>query len=401
MSDINTKTPVEADVHAKGLLSNLFNAFLDKLGQVLIGDFKLKDVELKNGQTPFNKDQLKRDSGGRDPILYAEYQAQEEEKSTWGNENNPDDNGYVDSKPTNQIVVLDKGKVAEESKDAPNFKIVYAPIASKGYEGYIVAIATYKLDGKPVEKQGFIKEKDFENWINERKEEWNIGEDVEPDMVNDTAEASTKMTVTLQKVTGSSSYDIDLIKINANYNLSQVSEDLNAILSDDTFVESIPEEETTYVVISDEDGSLDVSESEDAIKSTSDICQVLLNETNDLIDYLKVAKWGAKGMIRSEFMSTISSMQWSFDTIFDKLGEWFLADTGKVPQISHSNQMFDIDNLTAIELINDTISRIDKYLGNLDIVYVAFDSGRQTILEQMTESIRSTTDYALKRLTLQ
>ena len=400
MNITTNKTPVEADVHAKGLLGNLFKSFFDKLGDVLIGDFRLDDITYEPGKSPFNVEQLKKDSGGRDPIFYSQYEKQEKEKDRWEKtEDNPDSNGFVQSEPTNQIVVSDQCKTTSDEQ-SPDFKVVFAPIASKGYEGYMVAHATYTADGKTQEKQGFFKSSELEKWTKKLAEEWGVN--TEPDMVNESeTEASTKMTVTLQKVTGSTSYDITLTKITANYNLSQVAEDLDAILSDDAFVEAVPESETTYLVVTDDEGDLDVTEIEDDQSSVADIYQQLMNQTGDMLDYLKIVRWGAKGAIRNDFMSTTESMRWSFEGILDKLGEWIITETGKTPQIIHTNEIIDIDNLTAVELANAVIEKVNEYIDNLDIVYVDFSSEQQSYIDTFKESIKSMCEYSLGRLILQ
>lgn len=403
-------TPVQADVHLDGLIENVLSAFLDKLGKALFKDFRAvfpdyqddydeKEVKFKSGQTPFKKEKV----DGKDPILYPDYKKQEEDNGTWGEEENPDKDGNVDSDKTKQVVVNDEGvQITPNKKDVPNLVVSWAPIMSKGYEGTVLAVATYSdNEGNSYEKQGVFKEKDIKQWLSDVRKEWNIPSNVKTEESRmDNAESSTKMTVTLQKVTAASSYDITLTKINANYDLSQVANDLDAILSDDGFVGEIPEEETTYLVVSDEDGALDIEQIEDN-SAVSDIYQQLINETCDIVEYLRVVKWGAKGAIRNDFMSTVESMRWSFEGILDKLGEWIITETSKVPQIVHSNEVIDIDDLSAIELVNQVKDKVNQYLDNLDMMYVDFSSEQQSYIDTFKESIKSLCDYSLARLTLQ
>lgn len=405
------KTPVES-----GLITDLINAFLDGLGQALKLDFKSifgdmcdgyswdDSMKLKSGKTPFKKEKV----DGKDLILYPDYKKQEETNGTWGSEGNPDDQGRVDSDKTNQVVISDEAihMSPDESEAVPNLVVTWAPIMSKGYEGSVIAIANYTDDqGNTYEKQGVFKETDKKAWLEKLKQEWKI-----PDQVNtreerldkgDETQASTKMTVTLQKVTGSTSYDITLTKINANYNISQVAQDLDAVLSDDTFVDAVPEVETTYLIVSDEDGALDIEEIAEDTSSVADIYQQLMNQTGDMLDYLKIVRWGAKGAIRNDFMSTTESMRWSFEGILDKLGEWIITETGKVPQIIHTNEVIDIDDLSAIELANAVLEKVNIYLDNLDLIYVDFSSEQQSYLDTFKESIKSLCDYSLGRLILQ
>ena len=408
MNSTEGKATVVADVHAKGILSNLFSAFMDKLGEALIGDFSslfnvkadAKKAAWKAGESPFKPGKI----DGKDLVLKTEYQKQEEEAGTWNTEDNPDDDGYVNSEKSNQVVIDNDSGEEAGSKDL-NLKLAYAPIVSKGYEGFIIMVATYTDEsGKTYEKQDVFKEKDKEKWLQKLKDEWKIpdGTQVEEGQLDEEqTTASTKMSVTLQKITGSTSYDITLTKINANYDLAQVADDLDAILSDDAFVASVPEEETTYVVVPDEDGALDVTELTDGISSVSEIYQQLMNQTGDMLDYLKIARWGAKGAIRNDFMSTLESMRWSFEGILDKLGEWIITDTGKAPQIIHTNEIVDIDDLTAVELVNAVREKVESYMDNLDLVYVDFSTEQQSYIDTFKESINSMCEYSLGRLILQ
>ena len=398
------------DIAAKDPLSNMVYQFFDKLGNILKQDFSQESIKFKVGQSPFGADDLRRATGGREPMFYDAYKEQEVKNGTWGNKDNPDDKGYVNSEPNHQIVIFQEGKKFapkenNPNKDKPVFIIYTAKCASKGYEEYIVIKAEYERNGKTQEKTGFCKEKELGKWVEQIKDEWNIEDNIEPEMSDDMpdeeTEASTKMTVTLQKVVGSSSYDINLVKINANYSLAEVSDDLDAILSDDTFVESIPDVETTYVVVQDEDGSLDVTETAEGITSVCDIYQQLLNDTSDVMDFIRRAEWGAKGAIRTELIGVIDSMWYCLDEIQRKLAQECIIQTGKVPVITHSNDATDIDSLTAIELAKAVQDKIKAYLSEFEIVYVNFSADLQAQFNISIDSIKSYTDYALDRIILQ
>lgn len=260
-------------------------------------------------------------------------------------------------------------------------------------------------DGKPsdplivgyIEFQGKItdfhakSEKEAMDFINKFLQQ--INEEIDKNTVkekdngNDIAVASKQMKVTLQKVTGSKEAEINMIAITANYDITEAYDNLQDVLDDDTFAESIPEEPTSYSIVPCED-SYEVDEIQESVTDNT-VYHTIFYAASNLATQLKYMDWMASGDSKIQIHNVIDNLSWDISRLMDSLAKKILANTSIVPFIPGQDSLQF--QSASMECLVDLVKR---FIDVADIVYVNIDDAYiQSEVLDTIEKLRSQLDY--------
>lgn len=201
------------------------------------------------------------------------------------------------------------------------------------------------------------------------------------------AEASKTLKISLTKITGSKEISINLNKINANYDLSEAFGDIDAIVSDDEFIDSLPDDkETFFEVTSDESDDYDVQECCDF--DTTDCLYEMLYDAVGLQTDLSLISLAASGKCLDKIRNFTEEAYWSIKQITEIISNVMIVD--------NHVECFDSIQITTkpalagcCEDCEATIQDIRTFLSNLDSCLVNFRTGVANSLKQQMQYIES------------
>lgn len=233
-----------------------------------------------------------------------------------------------------------------------------------------------------------------------------FGEDINEDSSNaanqsegeDTqqAEASKILKVGLKRVVSSKTEDIVLTKVFANYNAIQAMDTIEALVSDDAFVATLPESEQCFDVV--DDGS-EIAVDECATFNRSDCYSHIMCVLACAYADMRALHWNVRGNNFYELHSLFDQYQYSISNDIDKFAEIFVRECGYAPNIGTCmcNVSFvDTDNgidcRAAAEMCKDILT---NYVSTLELCYPNFDHEVQSVVDNMIDFYKTEIDYKL------
>lgn len=199
--------------------------------------------------------------------------------------------------------------------------------------------------------------------------------------------ASTKMNITLKKITSDTDVEVRLMKINANYAMSDALKDLDHIVSDDDFVDQLPEgEEMNYEVTSDEN-DYDVNECEDF--TCQDSIQQMIYDTFQLSLQLKLIDMAGPYDMYGGPANSFGGIPFSLDCIISILTN-NLIDMGctTVPGFELVTEPIELSaDRTPYSFV---VGMIEGYLASLTTIYECVSEGSQFKLGQHISTLEDT-----------
>lgn len=207
------------------------------------------------------------------------------------------------------------------------------------------------------------------------------------DKPDENANASTKMNITLKKITSGADIEVRLMKINANYAMSDALNDVDHIVSDDDFVDQLPEgEEINYEVTSDE-SDYDVNECEDF--TCQDSIQQMIYDTFQLSLQLKLIDMAGPYDMYGGPANSFGGIPFSLDCIISILTN-NLIDMGctTVPGFELATEPIELSsNQTPYAFV---VGMIEGYLTSLTTIYECLSEGSQFKLGQHISTLEDT-----------
>lgn len=207
------------------------------------------------------------------------------------------------------------------------------------------------------------------------------------DKPDENANASTKMNITLKKITSGADVEVRLMKINANYAMSDALNDVDHIVSDDDFVDQLPEgEEINYEVTSDE-SDYDVNECEDF--TCQDSIQQMIYDTFQLSLQLKLIDMAGPYDMYGGPANSFGGIPFSLDCIISILTN-NLIDMGctTVPGFELATEPIELSsNQTPYAFV---VGMIEGYLTSLTTIYECLSEGSQFKLGQHISTLEDT-----------
>lgn len=183
---------------------------------------------------------------------------------------------------------------------------------------------------------------------------------------------SKRIKATFRKVTSSKETRVDLVAINANYYPKQALADLQTVVGDDAFVDTLSAEPVT-VVITPEENELDV-QTTDAPVDTKSTCVALLYSAYTALFNLQAVHWNVSG---KQFMRLHTMMDEYLEKIreqIDRIAEIALETNANIPnpvEIVKSLQVIaPSNNFDGQEGARYAIAAIQQFIDALELFYV-------------------------------
>ena len=227
-----------------------------------------------------------------------------------------------------------------------------------------------------------------------------VSETVENLMKSKVAE-SNHLNVTLVKVISNKDVSIKLTAINANYDIDEALNDLQSVVSDDMFVDSVTTEPTSYDITPTDDG-YDVE------------CVSTFNLSEALTNFMKAAlsqycnmvylKWLAKGPEFSQLQNVAQDIIWRIDNDIRLYEE--LCYTNHMPILNPIDLLQGVTNQVDIYPMNFNTSdwchavqsTLLKYTTLLDAYYVNFSNDIQYQISDSLSYYRRECEYIMNKM---
>ena len=208
------------------------------------------------------------------------------------------------------------------------------------------------------------------------------------------ANSSKRLQVTLKKITCDTEVQINMTKINANYDILEALDDVNTIVSDDEFVDQLPDDtEVCYEVLSD-DAEYDVNECSDF--DCADSIQYMINMTFRMMAELRMRKITASGDEYDMVLNACESMLYQLDVVLSALSDArYDMDYEGVDDIEVCIPGYSYENKEDVfELI---FQSVHQYLDSLQVVYDCCSKGIQAKLDYSIQQIEDAMRSCKKR----
>lgn len=211
--------------------------------------------------------------------------------------------------------------------------VICKPVESDSKEKIFDVTIKEKHGGKSTTKKN-ISEKQFDDLFTDIIDSW-YGESYEG--IDDEEDVESSITVTLQKVTSSTGYDVKLKNISASVDMAKYAADMcNAIMSDDDFIEALPEEATYEVVPIDDDDSKSVeveelNESCDEAACEYETYACIIAYCQKMINHLKAISWNAKEDPSHAITMICDSVKWDLECLQNCIASLSVTTFGYAP----------------------------------------------------------------------
>lgn len=221
--------------------------------------------------------------------------------------------------------------------------------------------------GKDVVRKKNVRQNNLEKIVTDYMDKHDLGTNEGEDEITE----STRLSVTLKKI--SASNEIHLCAINANYDIVRAMSDLETVVSDDEFADSLKEDEETSfdITTTDDSDEFDVNETDSVDTSACYpcICYSLMH-TQNTMNYIR---WGLLGPNRNSVIQCLNDLAWTLNTyidVFANLSVEFCSivphpDNVQVPQDKLLECIEYNDGIDlAITTLESLISVVDGYYPN-------------------------------------
>ena len=207
--------------------------------------------------------------------------------------------------------------------------------------------------------------------------------------------ASKHINVTLQKVTATS--EIKMTAIKANYNPSEVLDDMEEVMEQDEFIDSITEEPQTFNIQVDDDG-FDIERCEGC--QECDPCESLGEALKTAIQAyrnLYIIHWMSFGndMMKTHLLA--EDMYEEMIKEIDTLGELMVEKCGTIIDPNFPCEYIEVKNFEFQESLDVIKSLIQPYIDALDFAYCNQDSDVQSTFDEWLRYWKKQLNYFVNR----
>lgn len=211
----------------------------------------------------------------------------------------------------------------------------------------------------------------------------------------DSVSQSTKMSVTLQRVSAGTEDTINLCAIRAN-NVISAMNILDEVLSDDEFVATITSEPVSFE-ITETDDAYDVQDISSV--DTSNTFVEMLRACVECYHNLECIHWAAKGSKFKDIHSYTESLMWDIKYQTDTIAEWCVEFTKTAPNVlAYQYTPLDPSEGYGFEsAMSATKGQIDDYVKVLECYYVNVDHDVQSVMDNWIRDLKKKSNYVLDR----
>ncbi len=319
--------------------------------------------------------------------------------------------GAADDFEKEGIKIDDKNikKVNEETFDMPCYyntghgEIPYTVRVKLNKEKDLADITvTYDNDGSPISKTK--RNVSGDEYVKESKKIFLSLLD------KDTKEAfgiksSKTMQVTLQKITASEETSINLTAIKANYVLGDAYANLDVVLDNDDFIDTITEEPVSFEIVEYDDefdiNPIDIQQNEYTAYS---IQQLLCSHVQFYMD-IQQLRW--ESARNQKLFNIIGSMLYSAQNWVDKLGLWYIEVSNSVCNVLSNckpdlgaNIDISSDHSPCMECVGMeyVFPIFDRLIDTIEWNFPNFPTDMQQDLNWWLRDLKRTRDFDLKQM---
>jgi DNA-binding ferritin-like protein len=205
---------------------------------------------------------------------------------------------------------------------------------------------------------------------------------------------SKHIDVTLQKVTGTTSFNMTMIS--ANYDPSLVLSDMEEIIGQPEFIESLPEELTTYSIEVDDDG-FDIEPCEECIECNpcESLCEVFKSGIRAYRN-LYILHWMSSGNDMMKLHTLSEETYGELSQEIDTIGELLVEKQGTVPQLDFACDYIPVQKYDFQTGLDQIKSLISMYIDCIDYAYCNQDSDVQSTLDEWLRYWNKQLNYFVK-----
>lgn len=230
-----------------------------------------------------------------------------------------------------------------------------------------------------------------ESETTEQGENQQQGQEAENPMEN----ASKHINVTLKKVQASS--ELEILSLNSNYLPGDTLNDIDEIINQNEFIDTLTEEPQAFDIAVDDDG-FDIEKCEECPQCDpcASLCEVFKSGIRAYRN-LYIIHWMSKGNDMMKLHILAEEMYGELIQEIDTIGELLVEKQGTVPQLDFPCDYVpvqDYDFQGSLEVIK---SLLQVYIDTIDYAYCNQDSDVQSTLDEWLRYWKKQLNYFVER----
>ena len=210
----------------------------------------------------------------------------------------------------------------------------------------------------------------------------------------ETQTASRHIDITLQKIAGTTSFNMTMIK--ANYDPTQVLSDVDEIIGRPEFMDALPEDLTTYS-IDVADDTFDIEECAECVECApcEGLCEVFKAGIRAYRN-LYILHWMSSGNDMMKLHNLSEEMYGELQGEIDTIGELLVEKQGTVPQLDFPCDYIPVQQYDFQAGLDQIKSLISMYIDCIDYAYCNQDSDVQSTLDEWLRYWKKQLNYFVK-----
>lgn len=241
-------------------------------------------------------------------------------------------------------------------------KVIFTP-SSKDSAKWDISVTDDK--SKQTKKYTDVKDADVDKIITKAVKELY---DVDLSEIN----SSKHISAVFRKVCAAKSDTVELVSVDANYDATEVWDDINAIVSDDAFVAALPADTESGYSIVDEGDTFDVqptSSIDKAIIAAYQIDEIVSKALNLYLSLLYIMP-SASGSNVTDIQDVCRKLEWPVRDVLSIISEYSQEQIGYVPNFAalvNTSLTVNMDNVLAYirEKITELVCVLQLYYCNM------------------------------------
>ena len=206
---------------------------------------------------------------------------------------------------------------------------------------------------------------------------------------------SKHIDVTLQRIAGTTEFNMTMIK--ANYAPSLVLDDMDEIVGQPEFIDALPEDLTSYSIEVDDDG-FDIEPCEECLEGNpcESLCEVFKAGIRAYRN-LYIIHWMSNGNDMMKLHTLAEEMYGELIQEIDTIGELLVEKQGTVPQLDFPCDYILVQDYDFQSGLDQIQSLISMYIDCIDYAYCNQDSDVQSTLDEWLRYWKKQLNYFVER----
>ena len=204
---------------------------------------------------------------------------------------------------------------------------------------------------------------------------------------------SKQIKVTLKKIQGST--DFDILSLESNYDRSETLDDLDEIIVQDEFIDSVTEDPQTYTIDVDDNG-YDIGTCELCEANPCESLEPLFKQGITLYQNLYILHWMAKGNDMMKLHTLSEELYGELIQEIDTIGELLVEKCGAIPQPGWTTDYLQVKPYEFQESLDILKKYIQDYIDCLDYAYPNQTSDVQSTLDEWLRYWNKQLNYFVK-----